>query len=51
MSLPYRKSYKNDFDDLKNELNKEDWEYLTSTFIYSGETDIKSEFDEIIMKS
>jgi hypothetical protein len=75
-SLLYRKSIREDFEDLKNELNVEvdsredlaeiraeleiiiakhlyglnieDWEYLTSTFVYGDGSDTKAELDEII---
>ena len=29
-------------------LDKNDWEYLTSTFVYGGESETKAELDEII---
>ena len=32
-------------------LTKEDWEYLTSTFVYGDESDSKKELDEIISRS
>jgi len=75
-SLLYRKSRKEDFEDLKNELgigqiddrpleeiraeleiiiakklyklDKSDWEYLTSTFTFGGESETKKELDQII---
>ena len=28
-------------------LNKEDWEYLCSTFIYGGDSETKKELDDI----
>lgn len=32
-------------------LSKEDWDYLTSTFVYGGESVTKKELDEVIEKS
>ncbi len=77
--LLYRKSNRDDFEDLKNELkieiderrdlaemraeleiiiaknlyqlNKSDWEYLTSTFTFGGASETKAELDRIIALS
>jgi len=78
-NLLYRKSNRDDFEDLKNELkieidetrdlaemraeleiiiaknlyqlNKSDWEYLTSTFTFGGASETKAELDKIIALS
>jgi len=78
-NLLYRKSNRDDYEDLKNELNieidesrdlaemraeleiiiaknlyqlnKSDWEYLTSTFTFGGASETKAELDKIIALS
>ncbi len=78
-NLLYRKSNRDDFEDLKNELkieidesrdlaeiraelefiiaknlyqlDKSDWEYLTSTFTFGGASETKAELDRIIALS